>query len=586
MKKQLIVAGACLLILFCAGPATRAQFLQENPLKPVKTDNPRETMMTFMEAMNGYREAFDKNDPAINGYIDRAARCLDLSSFSFVDQQQRGREAAILLKEVIDRVIVIDYSLIPEKSSVPGESLLRWRLKGTEITIMVQQSGNRTGEYLFSTDTVSRVREYYELVRHLPYLKGSGGGARYSSGRFEERFPVWMKGEILFLYIWQWASLLAALMSGIFLKVIVSFLLRLAQRPVTEEEESWFSKILAQGNSPAGWLAAVLLWYTVVHLLGFTGIASSVLSVILKVMLSIIILWLAYRMLNVFSDFLVRATRKTESTLDDQLIPLISRAMKVLLVILGGLIIIQNMGVNVVSLLAGLGIGGMAIAFAARDMVANFFGSLMILFDSPFQVGDWIVMGSSEGTVEEIGFRSTKVRTFYNSVISIPNADLATKAVDNMGRREYRRVREVLGITYDTPAEKIEAFLEGIKNIIKNNPATRKDYFHVVFNAYGDSSLNILLYFFLKVPDWSAELVEKQNIMLEILRLAAELKVDFAFPTQTLHIETTPDKNDPAARTLFNLDEIKKTAADFGPGGKSAKPDGLGIYTPFFKEMR
>jgi MscS family membrane protein len=584
MKKRIILAKTCLLILLCAVPAAQAQHLQQNPLKPVKTDNPRETMMTFMDAMNAYKNAFDKNDPAINGYVDRAARCLDLSSFSFVDQQQRGREAAILLKEVIDRVIVIDYSLIPEKSSVPGENLLRWRLKGTEITIMLQQSGNRMGEYLFSADTVLRVGEYYELVRHLPYMEGSGGGARYTSGRLEERFPAWMKGEILFLYIWQWAGLFATLMAGIILKIIVSFLLKLTQRPGAEEEESWFRKILAQGNSPAGWLAAVLLWYAVVHLLGFTGIASRVLGVILKVTLSVIILWMAYRMLNVFSDYLVRAMRKTESTLDDQLVPLISRALKVLLIILGGLIIIQNFGVNVVSLLAGLGIGGMAIAFAAKDMVANFFGSLMILFDSPFQVGDWIVMGSSEGTVEEIGFRSTKIRTFYNSVISIPNADLATKAVDNMGRREYRRVREVLGITYDTPAEKIEAFLEGIKNIIKNNPATRKDYFHVVFNAYGDSGLNILLYFFLEVPDWSAELVEKQNIMLEILRLASELKVDFAFPTQTLHIETTPDNNNPAARTLFNLDEIKKTAADFGPGGKSAKPEGLGIYTPSFKE--
>ena len=137
MKNRLTRAAACLLILLCTGLSTGAQDLKENPLKPVKTDNPRETMFTFMEAMNSYIEAWDKHDPAINGYIDRAARCLDLSSFSFVDQQQRGREAAILLKEVIDRVIVIDYSLIPEKGGAHSERLLRWRLKGTEITIML-----------------------------------------------------------------------------------------------------------------------------------------------------------------------------------------------------------------------------------------------------------------------------------------------------------------------------------------------------------------------------------------------------------------------------------------------------------------
>jgi MscS family membrane protein len=201
-------------------------------------------------------------------------------------------------------------------------------------------------------------------------------------------------------------------------------------------------------------------------------------------------------------------------------------------------------------------------------------------------VGDWIVVGKAEGTVEEIGFRSTKIRTFYNSLISVPNADLATKEVDNMGRREYRRVREVLGITYDTPPEKIEAFLEGIKNIIKSNEYTRKDYYHVVFSGYGGSSLNILLYFFLRVPDWSTELVEKQNVFIEILRLAKELNIDFAFPTQTLHIESSPEHSGAAGRTAYDIEKIKKSAAEFAPGGSSSRPAGLGIYTPSFKEKQ
>jgi MscS family membrane protein len=289
-------------------------------------------------------------------------------------------------------------------------------------------------------------------------------------------------------------------------------------------------------------------------------------------------------MLNVLSEYFVMAASKTDSTLDDQLVPLINKTMKIFVVIFGVLIIVQNLGVNVVSILAGLGIGGFAVAFAAKDMVANFFGSLMILFDSPFQVGDWIVIGGSEGTVEEIGFRSTKIRTFYNSVISVPNAELAVKEVDNMGRREFRRVREVLGITYDTPPEKVEAFLEGIKNIIKSNPYTRKDFFHVYFNGYGDSSLNILLYFFLKVPDWSNELAEKQNVLISVLRLAKELDISFAFPTQTIHIETTPEQNGMVSRSLFEVEQIKKVASDFGDSGALSRPSGLGIYTPSFKE--
>jgi MscS family membrane protein len=562
-----------------------ASEIEINPLEPVKTDNPRDTMKTFMEAMEKYNEGLKINDPVLTAYINRAVRCFDLGTFSFVEQQQRGKEAAILLKEVIDRIIVIDYNLIPEKSKTPGEKLLRWRLKNTEIVISKQESGTRAGEFLFSSDTTSRVKEFYDKVKHLPFIEGTGKGARYQDSWFEKNVPPGMKKDkFLYLYTWQWLGLFFAILAGLILKVIVKFVVDFIYIFTKKRSGIWLHKIAEAFSGPTGWLAAVLLWYVTIHIFGFEGIILTILMVLLKISSNGIFLWLVYRLLNVLSDFLIEIASKTESTLDDQLVPLLNRALKIFVIIFGVLIIIQNLGVNVVSILAGLGIGGFAIAFAAKDMVANFFGSLMILFDSPFQVGDWIVVGKAEGTVEEIGFRSTKIRTFYNSIISVPNADLATKEVDNMGRREFRRVREILGITYDTPPEKIEAFLEGIKNIIKVNPYTRKDYFHVVFNGYGDSSLNILLYFFLKVPDWSIELIEKQNILVEILRLAKELNISFAFPTQTLHIETSPELSDAAGRTIYDLNQIKKTAAEFGPGGNSSRPSGLGIYTPSIKE--
>ena len=119
---------------------------------------------------------------------------------------------------------------------------------------------------------------------------------------------------------------------------------------------------------------------------------------------------------------------------------------------------------------------------------------------------------------------------------------MATTRIDNMGKRAFRRITMTVGITYDSPPEKIEAFLEGIKNIILTNPVTRKDYFHVVLNGFGASSLDILFYVFVKVPSWAEELVAKQNLMLEIIRLAKTLELEFAFPTQTLHVDTLPDK--------------------------------------------
>ena len=153
-----------------------------------------------------------------------------------------------------------------------------------------------------------------------------------------------------------------------------------------------------------------------------------------------------------------------------------------------------------------------------------------------------------------------------------------------MGKRKYRRIYTTLGLTYDTPPEKMEAFLEGIKNIIKANPNTRKDYFHVVFSGYGASSLDVMVYLFLEVPDWSNELVERQNIFLEILRLAKNIGVDFAYPTQSLHIETFPEKKPNREPHEVNISELKSSAAQFGPKGEQSKPGGLGLFIPPFRE--
>ena len=162
----------------------------------------------------------------------------------------------------------------------------------------------------------------------------------------------------------------------------------------------------------------------------------------------------------------------------------------------------------------------MAVALAAKETLSNFFGGFTVIVDKPFRVGDWIVCNEVEGTVEDIGFRSTKVKTFYDSLLTIPNSVIADSIIDNLGKRKARRARMTLDITYDTPPEKVEAFVEGIKNIIQSNTFTRKDYYQCYFSAYGPHSLEILLNFFLKVTDWDTELLQKQNIFLEILRLA------------------------------------------------------------------
>ncbi|MCC5816503.1 MAG: mechanosensitive ion channel family protein [Leptospira sp.] len=556
--------------------------LRDKPLAGVKTDNPRDTMRTFMNSMQEYKDAKVNSDlPRSKEALNRAIRTLDLEDIPFMVRKEKGEEAARFLKEAIDRVIIINYDYIPDNEE--GEPKIRWRLKDTEITIIRVESGERAGEYLFSKDTVFRSREFYDKVSHLPFLEGSGHGALYEPPFLEETVPPWSKEIYLELAIWQWIGIGVSLMIGITFRIISKGLLTILYKLATKSKTDWDQKIIQAISSPVGYIVSTGFWYFSLKFLKLEGIILSVLTFSLQILLSAYIVWLLYSLANVFSEFLIGREGKDEKGMNKQIANLVTRTIKSFIVVFGVLITIQNMGINVMSLLAGLGIGGLAFALAAKDTAANLFGSIMILIDRPFKVGDWIKIGSSEGTVEEIGLRSTRIRTFYDSVISIPNMDMAVSPIDNLGQRTYRRILANLGITYGTPPAKIEAFLEGIKNIIKANPHTRKENYHVVFNKFGDFNLDIMVYVFLKVPDWATELVARQNIYLEIIRLAEDLGIEFAFPTQTLHIDSTPEKAKPGSK-IPSLDDYKSIPKVFGPGGNKALPEGGGLFIPPYKE--
>ena len=246
--------------------------------------------------------------------------------------------------------------------------------------------------------------------------------------------------------------------------------------------------------------------------------------------------WAAFRVTDLIGDWLSAKASKTETKFDDLLIPMIKRTAKIFLAAIGLIYIANAFQIEIMPLLTGLGIGGLAVAFAAKDTIENLFGSIAVILDRPFEIGDWVVVNDTEGTVEDLGFRSTRIRTFYNSLVTVPNATLVRATVDNYGRRKYRRFTTKLNVTYDTHPDKIEAFCAGIREIVKLHPYTRKDYYHVWLNGFGAHSLDVLVYIFFECPDWSIELREKHRFMLDVVRLADRLGVEFAFPTQTLHV--------------------------------------------------
>ncbi|MCB0407236.1 MAG: mechanosensitive ion channel family protein [Bdellovibrionales bacterium] len=564
----------CFILFFILCSFASFSAIARSPLAPVKTDSPRDTMSSFMDAMNDYKKGLDTNDSQLESRVWDAVRTLNLEKAPTLTKQEYGKRSALLLKEVIDRVILIDPTKIPDQTDIP-----RWRLKGTEITIAPVSSGDQAGEYLFTASTVERAEEFYDKIKDLPYLSGSGNGAGYSDRWNKKFFPQWAQKNLFGIFYWQILGLFIAILFGLMLQVITQYLIKILKAFFTNKENSIRYKIFASLEAPSGLFVASLFWYFSVIYLDYEGLSQTILTHLIQGLIGASVIWAAYRFVDVIHLSLNRWAMKTDSDLDNQLVPMVSKSLRVFVLVFGVLLIIQNLGFNVMSLLAGLGLGGLALALAAKDTAANLFGSITILLDRPFRIGDWIKNSEVEGTVERIGFRSTRIRTFYNSLISIPNSTLATTNIDNMGLREYRRVRTTLGITYDTPPEKVEAFVEGVKNIILANPKTRKDYFHVVFNDFGSSSLNIMVYFFLKVPDWTEELVERQNIFIEFLRLAQALKVDFAFPTTTLHMETFPEKKPSVLRHQdWTEEKIKSIAAAFAAQGKMAKPRGLGIF--------
>lgn len=222
---------------------------------------------------------------------------------------------------------------------------------------------------------------------------------------------------------------------------------------------------------------------------------------------------------------------------DRILIPFFSKVFKVIIAALALSIIAQEWNYDVNSLIAGLGLGGLAFALAAKDTAANIFGGIVIITDKPFSIGDWVLTPSVEGTVEDINFRSTKIRTFAQAVVTVPNATLANEPVTNYTRMGKRRISFNLGITYGTPRDKLQNCVHEIQNMLENHPDIHKETIFVRFDSFGASSLDIFLYFFTETTVWAEFLRVKEDINFKIMDILEREGVSVAFPSTSVYFE-------------------------------------------------
>ena len=201
--------------------------------------------------------------------------------------------------------------------------------------------------------------------------------------------------------------------------------------------------------------------------------------------------------------------------------------------------IIQQWGYDVTSLIAGLGLGGLAFALAAQNTLSNLFGSVMIFTDRPFKIGDWVQSKNGEGVVEEIGLRSTRVRTFANTLITIPNADMASTAVENHSKMTKRRIMTTIGVVYGTTPEQVERIVTRVRALLRESEAIDQGFHMVNFTGFGASSLDILIYCFTKSTVWTEFMQARQELFFEVMRIVREEGSSFALPSQSLYFETS-----------------------------------------------
>lgn len=496
---------------------------------PVELSNPRATMQTFKTAMKAVSEGSKRK-------IEQAILTLDLSEFSSLIQQTRGRELANTLASVIERSKKVDFDAIPINPT-EGRYVFGRYSQGT-VEIVKQADG----QWLFSSATLATLPEVLEGLLDVPAKHGASDPQNTIPLhiRIRSLIPEPLKRGYL-LEHWQWLGIFLVIVLGSMADKIVAWVL--ARNVLRwKKNHSGFENLENSVLRPLGLMAMALIWWVGLGALGLPNTALVILSIAVKLLVSLSGVWSAFRLVDVVYAILVNKARGTANRFDDLLVPMISKSLKVFVVIIGIIFVADNLNVDVTSLLAGLGLGGLAFALAARDLLGNFFGSITVLLDRPFNIGDWVIVGDVEGSVETVGFRTTQIRTFYNSVITLPNSLLTSSTIDNMGVRRYRRMRTMLALTYDTAPEKIDAFCEGIRTLISLHPYMRKDYYQVYFNEYSSASLDILVYVFWATPDWNTELRERHRFLLDVLRLAKQLGVEFAYPTQTLHLKQNTEQ--------------------------------------------
>ena len=265
---------------------------------------------------------------------------------------------------------------------------------------------------------------------------------------------------------------------------------------------------------------------------------------ILNTLVVYTIFWAIISVLESLRDLFHHATEKFNPDLAKEMGNFILKIVKVLVGGVGLGAMLQVWGINVTALVASLGLGGLAFALAAKDTASNMFGSFALLADKSIRIGEWIKVGGVEGTVEDIGMRTTKIRSFEKSLITVPNQIVSNSPIENFSRRGVRRIKMRIGLTYSTTGEQMDTIVQEIRSMLHNHEKiSQKETLLVNFESFGDSALNIFIYTFTNTANWERYLNIREDIHLKIMKIVEDNGSAFAFPSQSIYVEQMPEEN-------------------------------------------
>ncbi len=527
-----------------ASPAAESNAEDLHPLRPADTTSPQATLQGFQEHMREVVRGWHARLPPadLDRVISKALDALDLSGLPPSERVDQGAERAIILLDILGRIELPPLAEIPDAAAVEASALHRWTIPDTEITIARTEEGPEAGRFQFTWPTVQQLPAFYELANRLPPKRDSLAGFyeewSYAPGPWvpsgwTTNLPEFAYVVVWHQRLWQWLAAFAALALTAAVIVLAYRVARKIDRARGDGGRTGhFARLVATVFTIALLQLATRLLDDAVNL---TGQRLFVVNGALRVVLYVAVGWLILFGLDALGAAVIRLRDSRPSSIDAHLVRVVGRLLAIVTVVCLIVWVAESFGIPATPLIASLGVGGLAIALAVRPTLENVIGGLILFADKPVRVGDFCQYGDAVGTVEEIGLRSTRIRSLERSTVTIPNAEFSHMQLDNFSKRDLRLLNIVLQLRYETTAEQMRWILATLRELLLGHPMVIPEPARVRLVDFGAYSKNVEMFAYLRCQDQDAFLAIKEDLLLRIEDVIEQGGSGFAFPSQTAY---------------------------------------------------